>query len=820
MVTKTLLAVTATLCATNLPLVAKPVVIWASDPVRSGESVVVRGDGFGDKASVEVSFSKNGKPIDWQSAEVLQQKSATLKFVLPAEIGDGIVRFRISDGQESSDPSVLNAPKIWWMQGDETDTATPGGWLRLFGLNLNLFPGAKATFRSGDIATVLAPEAIDEFAIRIPLPGDMKPGEYTVDFHNGLADGAATTTAGSIRVVARKPLPDRIFDVTEYGAVPAEPGYLQYTTAMLAQEQVDSADAVQKALDAAGQAGGGVVMFPRGIFVLSKGLDIPMHVTLRGAGSGLTALSYVDDLLPRVERKEKLYWGAKQVEPIKGAGFEPHPYLMRGEGHFTVEDLAIYAINHHAGIQSELPVNSPNAGHVTIRRVVMRLDRFVNNDRTDRHYSDAEDVFIKRWRDKRRTGAIDVGGPNIQITDCDIYSSLQVLMLNGSSGYIARNKFSAVPRHWSVFGRRTRKVIFEHNDCSDGGVSLNSVHDMVTNDGQTRIPSIYSREIYIARNAMKDSYRGDRDGGFNSDFHAPVGIYTGTVEKCEGTTLVLPKETEDAEFATKWLGAVVVVLDGKGAGQYRSLAGGSGKTLLVDKPWDVPLDSTSFISVCKALDHVIAADNVVHDAGNTILFWCGGIEVVAARNKSIRGGAIQQITISYEGQVLPGLRAQFFDNEILEGITWGASFIFPRGSNIGTLTYPPIYHDRKLQADKGLPVTAPDYRGPMALDQVFRRNTIANNGRFFVGGNVQNVLFEAGRVSDADIGVEVTTRGGRWADFLEGGPTDILARNNTFENVATPYAGDSLNEIVIQPAVKPGDLSCATLEQSRSLPEK
>ena len=140
--------------------------------------------------------------------------------------------------------------------------------------------------------------------------------------------------------------------------------------------------------------------------------------------------------------------------------FEPHPYLIRGEGHFTVEDLAIYAINHHAGIQSELPSNSPNAGHITIRRVLMRLDRFINNDRTNRHYSDAEEVFLKRWRDKRRTGAIDVGGPNIQITDCDIYSSLQVLMLNGSSGYIARNKFSAVPRHWTVFGRRTQKIIF------------------------------------------------------------------------------------------------------------------------------------------------------------------------------------------------------------------------------------------------------------------------------------------------------------------------------------------------------------------------
>jgi hypothetical protein len=266
--------------------------------------------------------------------------------------------------------------------------------------------------------------------------------------------------------------------------------------------------------------------------------------------------------------------------------------------------------------------------------------------------------------------------------------------------------------------------------------------------------------------------------------------------------LELPKETEDPAFATKWKGAIVVVMDGKGAGQYRSLVGGAGKTLLVDRPWDVPLDSSSFITVCKALDHVIAVDNETHDAGNTVLFWCGGVEVVAARNKSVRGGAIQQITISYEGQFLPGLRAQFFDNEIIQGITWGASFIFPRGSNIGTITYPPVYHDRTLQADKGQPVTAPDYHGPMALDQVFRRNHIANNGRFMVGGNVQNVLFEKGQVSNANIGVEVSSRGGRWADFLVGGPTDILISKNHFKNVTKPYGGDRLNEAVIIPATE------------------
>ena len=778
-------------------LTAKPVVIWASDPVRAGESVVVRGDDFGDKAVVEIQVSSAGKLGEWTEAPVLQQTNRTLKFALPETIGDGIVSFRITHGGQTSSSSTLNAPKIWWMQGDQTETATAGGWLRLFGLNLSVHSGAKISFESSENKLDLAVKSIDEFSLVTNLPADFKAGEYSVTFHNGLTYFSAQTKVGKFTIKAKPEPITREFDVTEFGAVPAEPGFLQYTTAMMAEGQVDSADAVQKALDAAGEAGGGIVTFPRGVFVMSHGVTMPVNVTLRGAGKALTVLSYVDDMLPRALKPNKLYWGAQQYEPIKEPETPPHPFLIRGVGHFTVEDMAIYAINHQAGILSELPMFSSDAGHVTVRRVVMRLDRFINNEKSDRHYTNADEVFLKRLKDKRRMGAIDLGGPNNQITDCDIYSSTQVLMLNGSSGYIARNKFSATPHHWTIFGRRTEKVIFENNDCADGGVSLNSVHDMVTNDGKTRIQSMYSREIYIARNTMKDSYRGDRDGGFNSDFHAPVGIYTGYVKNCDGKKIELTKETDDPNYATKWIGAVVVVLDGKGAGQYRSLAGGVGKNILIDRAWDVPLDSTSFISICKALDHVIAVENEAYDAGNTVLFWCGGIEVIAARNRSIRAGAIQQTTLSYQGQVLPGLRAQFLDNEILEGVTWGASFIFPRGSFIGSITYPPIYHDRKLQEEAGKPVTAPDYHGPMALDQIFRRNRIENNGRFMVGGNVQNVLFEAGSVKDSDVGVEVTTNGGRWADYLDGGPTDILARNNQFMNVSQPYFGNRLKETKI-----------------------
>ena len=111
-------------------LEAAPVVIWASDPVRPGETVVVRGDAFGKKAKVEVSVSGQG---GWKQAEVLQQTERTLKFVLPMEIPAGVVFYRIQADGAFSEVRKLNTPQIWWIQGDQVESATPGGWIRVHG---------------------------------------------------------------------------------------------------------------------------------------------------------------------------------------------------------------------------------------------------------------------------------------------------------------------------------------------------------------------------------------------------------------------------------------------------------------------------------------------------------------------------------------------------------------------------------------------------------------------------------------------------------------------------------------------------------------
>ena len=780
---------------------AAPVIIWASDPVRSGETVVVRGDAFGRKAKVEVSVSGQG---DWKPAEILQQTERTLKFVLPKELPAGVVCFRIQVDGAFSDLQKLNAPKVWWIQGDQVESATPGGWIRLFGLNLGLKKGAKLILRNDGIFVPLRLIAVDEFNFRAEVPETVSVGRYRVELGSGEGITGENVMAGKVEIVTSPKQLNKVYNVTDFGSKPGQPDAIQYYTGMKALDQVDSTESIQKALNAAGKSGGGVVYFPRGIYVLSKGVEVPAGVILRGAGRGQTALSWVDDQLPR-EKEDlvKLMWGSLLFKPIPDPQNAAHPYLIRGPGHFGVEDLAIYAVNHRVGILSDFPDTAPGAGHVKIHRVLMRLNRFINVQRTGRHYADAEEAFLRRWKDEPKggancQGAIHLSGPNLEVVDCDIYSSMSAMIFNGASGVIARNRIAGTGRSWTVMGRKTRKLIFEENLCLDGGICLLNVHVTASHEGKLGDASNFSRELYCARNSIEDCYVLDRDGGFVSDFHSPLGIYTGWAKQSEGTKATLASSMQGDDLSSKWAGAMVSVLDGKGAGQVRWMKSLAGNEVVVDEPWQVPLDGSSFVSVSKTLYRGLFVHNLVADAGNTVSLWGGGVEMVVAGNRSERGGALNQITLCHGDQFIPGMRAQFFDNVITEGINLGASYVFPRGSLIGTYTYTPLYFERVIQKNKGQPVTAPDYHGPLAVDQIFRRNRIESAGNFYAGGMVSNILFEMGEVNHSRIGVDIREMGGRWDDsILEGGPVDVLIRNNKMTDVTQPFSGDYLKDAKI-----------------------
>ena len=125
---------------------AGPQVFWASDPVRPNETVLLQGNDFGSAAVVEVSRWDDAmvtaptaevEAKSWTRVPVLQASDCSLKFVVPADWKMGVFACRVTAGGATSAPVLVNAPDPWWVQGDRGASATPGGWLRIFGKSLS-----------------------------------------------------------------------------------------------------------------------------------------------------------------------------------------------------------------------------------------------------------------------------------------------------------------------------------------------------------------------------------------------------------------------------------------------------------------------------------------------------------------------------------------------------------------------------------------------------------------------------------------------------------------------------------------------------------
>jgi len=101
------------------------------------ETVVLQGEDFLSDAEIELSvLSESGSESEpkWEKVSLLQRSAQSLKAVIPAGYAPGLFRCRVSQKQAVSNEVTLNAPDIWWIQGDEGQaTARSGGWLRVLG---------------------------------------------------------------------------------------------------------------------------------------------------------------------------------------------------------------------------------------------------------------------------------------------------------------------------------------------------------------------------------------------------------------------------------------------------------------------------------------------------------------------------------------------------------------------------------------------------------------------------------------------------------------------------------------------------------------
>ena len=394
-----------------------------------------------------------------------------------------------------------------------------------------------------------------------------------------------------------------------------------------------------------------------------------------------------------------------------------------------------------------MDLKSPQAGNVRLHRLRVVANRFRGH-----LYNEPEEMSRRFTRFGVHGGKLlALGGQNVEVSDCDLLGSGCTLFLTRARGARIAGNTLRMGRFGWFWLSGSDGVVFENNQClgqdlSTWGGGINCL------DGST-----YSQHVYFAGNTLAGWFGGDNE--LTSD--GSGGAYFGKAAEASGTTLTT---AEDPKWGERdWRGGVVLVVGGKGVGQYRRVTRAEGRRIEVDRPWDVPPDSSSQLTVTIYQGDYLLLNNRATDIG-VVQFYGTSLNHICAGNVSVRTAGLFNQGMNYYG-IQPSWYVQWLDNVIEEGNGYdSAHHRLPRDAALGL---------------HGLPPT-PDFPYVLNLASIARRNRLLNNASIQVGQaetvpTVQDAIVEHNLVQDNDRGIE-----------LAAGAAGVLIRENTFERVAQP----------------------------------
>jgi hypothetical protein len=613
----------------------QPTIFWFNDPVGPDDTVLVTGAGLDTVTTATINRlpdeASGGEPEAAKAVAILQANPQSLKFVVPKDFAPGIYRFTLTS-TEGSVSGDINRPTVYWIQGSGGEAAAPGEWLRVFGRNIVRRPDRARLMLVPDGAGAPIAASLSDGGIwraTFLVPGTAAPGAYRVRLSNGDGGDSEWADAGPIQIRTPVPEPKQSFDVHSYGAV--------------GDGKVNSTGAVMAALQAASRGGGGTVYFPRGRYLISEPLVIPPGVSIKGERTDLVNLVWPD--LP-----------------------DPPDALIKGTSHFSIEDVTIYASNHGHILSGGFVGNAqaPGASDIAIRRVRIRASAF-------RGHMTPQEIFqrmaAQRMRYPDSPDSIRLSGDRLVVSDCDVIGSGRSLYLFKASNAVISGNILGNGRYgwYSITG--SSRVVFENNlvtgvDLQGSGGGINTLSG----------DAAASEDIVFGHNTFKNMLGWDREA-MSTD--GPGGYYFGHAESVAPNRLSLLGPLNEHLVSQNWKGAVVMVVDGAGAGQvagvtqFEQAAGSSQMSITLDQPLQVGLNASSTITVAQMQQNYLIIDNLFEDTGVAAQTYGTALNHVFAGNRSVRTGGFFAIGGMYF-HFQPGWRLQMLDNQIIEGNVYQA----------------------------------------------------------------------------------------------------------------------------------------------------
>jgi hypothetical protein len=699
-----LLAALLSLSTTAFPA---PTIFWASDPVRPDETVVLLTDGASPTSTVDAlrlpdaratrPGASSALPATWTSLRPLQSSRPCVKAVVPSTWKPGVFALRVRDGAQVSPVVLANAPDPWWLQGDEGQRATPGGWLRVLGKCLSTTDARIVLRDTHGADTPLKLTSATTWSLGAALPSSLQPGDHEVFVHNGQGGDSAWKSAGKLTII------------------PPVAWKTDVLTVASPVEGVDTDKAIRAALDKARKNGGGIVLLRRGTYDVQGEIPIPPGTVLKGEAPGLVTL----------------YW---KNTP------DPPEALISGHD-YGLQNLTIFAFNYHCVIS-----DNPDSERLRLDHVVLRA------------VPDAARSYVLK-SNAGFLAAIRLQGRNFQVTHCDIYAAVAGNLpgrsiVTGPWGFDGdRGPYYGVISDCVLDGHlygceNLRGLIFERNRVK--GVAV----------GASTYWTNFSCQLYAADNIVQHVYGGDREI-MTSD--ASGGAYFGRAS-VSGTHLTLAADPIFTDAApthhTDYRGAAIYLLDGTGAGQWRTVTANRGREWEVDRPWDVPPDDTTLLSIVPFRGRTLIVNNDFSDGGALQMYGTVA-DVVIAGNKGARIDGMFAWGLNPGGVGWqPCFTTQFLDNEITEGSGYGA----------------------RVWGDTFLGVITGDsndtYPGPLARGNILRRNVLQTSSFINLGGVSRDTLVEGCTIKHHSTGIKIDRD-------VQG----VVLRHNHFEDVAAPITG-------------------------------
>ena len=709
-----------------------PAVIWASSPVKPGETVLLHGGNFGKTPVIELTSGSKS-----QTVSPISVSDASIMFVYPETWEAGIVRGRVCSGELVSKPFQLNAPNVWWVHGDRgREASTKLGNLRLIG-NCLADPGQSApqvalrsvTGKEADQPIPLQVLKHNRFSVQTANWDEMPAGTYHVMLRQTGQSEAAIV--GEIRLSEKKSeFPADVFDVVQFGAIPSD--------------GIDDTTAILKAVEQLEEERRRSTVLPRGA--------VPNDADDR-------ASTPLDPARPGADLSQ-IYW-PDTCEPLEA--------LVKGSHSFEVCDIFLTCGNHRDGIvgnwphprRSLTPAEKAEykCGNISIRNVTLRMlySQFINADM---------DELKRRLPPLHTTRALRLGGENVAVAGNNIYCAAGgVFEFCASWSTITDNVFSRGNIiGWNGFSGQ--QLIVENNHL--GGANCIAFYHWPEG----------SENIYWGNNYQENTFDGNNRESMSGDLRTIV--YQNTVENITPTSFttipgrnkpwltpsILNTTAEAASPAGQsdiWEKGAVQIAAGKGVGQIRRIKSIQGAKIELAAAWDILPDKTSVMYISSFRRRFIYTENKVYDSSIALQFYGSMIEAIVANNVTARTGG-------YTGDSnrdLPNWFNQFLDNTIETGLAY-------RG---------PRNEVPAKDAHVGFLGSGSEY--PVIRSCVIRNNKLNSSAKLDVVGNIVDCLLEKNIVSNAGVGVTI-----------HDDARNIVLSKNVFDAVSKPYEYSSKSVVI------------------------